>query len=340
MWRTQLEQGQGAMMWWLGLAARTGDAAAVAAAAGGRGRPAAPGTPVADVLALAAEGREGVYRTVGEGGAETSQLQYEEMRAMRMANEAGQGASSTAGTAMSAPTTVPRVDPVPAITVHPAEPTRQPQAPLPIPPRPAAAADLLSPPPLLTPTPAPTTPPHIPSPAPSRPGHAPNAPLRVRAPLPTPTTTAAPPPAASVHPQFRSKTVCKLFCRHCDALVCTRGMKAILLGDTRVELYSTDAVPGEVQMVERDYVTRNCRCRIRDIACLKCGNVIGYHVTQPCDVCLDSCNNGHFWMFLSDGVSSRERISNGDASKKLLWAQLPCVENDFDAEMSYELLCR
>jgi hypothetical protein len=45
------------------------------------------------------------------------------------------------------------------------------------------------------------------------------------------------------------------------------------------------------------------------------GNVIGYHVTQPCDTCMDSCNNGHFWMFLSEGVASVDRLdpkSNND----------------------------
>ncbi|KAI8584851.1 protein FAM72, partial [Geranomyces variabilis] len=63
----------------------------------------------------------------------------------------------------------------------------------------------------------------------------------------------------------------------------------------QVELYSTDSPPSKVQLVEHDYMTRNCRCRIRDVACLGCGNVIGYHVTQPCATCLSSCNNGHFW---------------------------------------------
>ncbi|KAI8622033.1 FAM72 protein-domain-containing protein [Chytriomyces sp. MP71] len=75
--------------------------------------------------------------------------------------------------------------------------------------------------------------------------------------------------SASVHPQFRSKAVCELFCRHCDEVVCTRGMKAILLGDTRVELFSTDSPPCRVQLVENDYMTRNCQCRIRDVACLQ-----------------------------------------------------------------------
>lgn len=40
------------------------------------------------------------------------------------------------------------------------------------------------------------------------------------------------------------------------------------------------------------------------------GNVVGYHVTQPCESCLDSCNNGHMWMFQFDGVKSTDRIDN------------------------------
>jgi hypothetical protein len=42
---------------------------------------------------------------------------------------------------------------------------------------------------------------------------------------------------ASVHPSFRSKAVCSLQCRHCGQGICGRGMKAILLSDTRVIFY-------------------------------------------------------------------------------------------------------
>ncbi|KAJ2267304.1 hypothetical protein GGH14_006095, partial [Coemansia sp. RSA 370] len=28
----------------------------------------------------------------------------------------------------------------------------------------------------------------------------------------------------------------------------------------------------------------------------------GYHITQPCAECLKACNNGHFWMFLTENV--------------------------------------
>jgi hypothetical protein len=96
----------------------------------------------------------------------------------------------------------------------------------------------------------------------------------------------------SIHPQFRSKAVCNLFCSHCASNLCQRGMRAILLGNTSVELFSTDRSPFGVALVDKDYFTKNCSCRIRDAACLGCGNVVGYHVTHPCERCLEACNNG------------------------------------------------
>lgn len=36
------------------------------------------------------------------------------------------------------------------------------------------------------------------------------------------------------------KPVYRLLCKHCRNVVCTRGMRAILLADTDIELYSTD----------------------------------------------------------------------------------------------------
>ncbi|CAF96827.1 unnamed protein product [Tetraodon nigroviridis] len=62
-------------------------------------------------------------------------------------------------------------------------------------------------------------------------------------------------------------------------------MKAVLLADTEVELFSTDIPPNR-------------------------GNVVGYHVVAPCKPCLLSCNNGHFWMFNSDAVSTLNRLDS------------------------------
>lgn len=116
-------------------------------------------------------------------------------------------------------------------------------------------------------------------------------------------------------------------------------MKAILLGDTRVELFSTDAPPQQTQLVERDYMTKNCRCRIRDVACLQCGNVVGYHVTQPCGSCLEACNNGHYWMFLSQEISSNERASpSGNGS--LLWADINNLNEKELPKLKEILACR
>ncbi|KAI8379260.1 protein FAM72, partial [Radiomyces spectabilis] len=81
-------------------------------------------------------------------------------------------------------------------------------------------------------------------------------------------------------------------CRHCKVKVCVRGMKAILLADMNVELYSTDTPSDRIQLMDKDYLTRTCFCRIRDVACLGCGNIIGYHVVSPCHHCLGACNNG------------------------------------------------
>ena len=79
----------------------------------------------------------------------------------------------------------------------------------------------------------------------------------------------------SIHPQYGSKVVFELQCSYCQIDISTRGMQALLLGDTRVELYSTDTPPkayyiinSSVELVQRDYFTQNCHCRIRDAACL------------------------------------------------------------------------
>jgi FAM72 protein len=63
------------------------------------------------------------------------------------------------------------------------------------------------------------------------------------------------------------------------------------------------------------------------------GNVIGYHVTQPCEPCMDACNNGHFWMFHCTEVSSKDRTNtNGMINTKtgnvLVWSQIPRADKD------------
>ncbi|KAI9034425.1 FAM72 protein-domain-containing protein [Hyaloraphidium curvatum] len=131
----------------------------------------------------------------------------------------------------------------------------------------------------------------------------------------------------AVHPQFRSKTVCELFCGHCDAMLCRRGMSAILLGDTTVNLYSTDARPQAVELVGAPYTTSSCNCLIHDAACHLCGNVIAYNVTKPCEKCLRATHNGHLWIFATEGIRARERLDS-TGMRLLRWSHLPPVDQD------------
>lgn len=63
------------------------------------------------------------------------------------------------------------------------------------------------------------------------------------------------------------------------------------------------------------------------------GNAIGYHVTQPCSGCLEACNNGHFWMFLSSCVIAMERI-DAMTGRPYIWAQAHMMTEENDLELS------
>ncbi|KAJ3186235.1 Protein fam72b [Gaertneriomyces sp. JEL0708] len=149
---------------------------------------------------------------------------------------------------------------------------------------------------------------------------------------------------------FGKKIVYRLDCTHCLSVLCWRGMKAILLADMNVELFSTDIPPEGVQLINNDYQTRNCRCRIRDVACLTCGNPVGYHVTSACAPCLSACNNGHFWMFSVEEVKPSERYHCDAEGKKqlLIWSHLLNSDDESDEDSikfknpdhAYERMCR
>lgn len=67
---------------------------------------------------------------------------------------------------------------------------------------------------------------------------------------------------------LRNKIVYKLNCTYCKASVCERAMRAILLADTKVELYSTDIPPKAVVTMNEDRMTGGCNCKIRDTVCM------------------------------------------------------------------------
>eukprot|EP00116_Pleurobrachia_bachei_P011004 sb/3471266/ len=133
---------------------------------------------------------------------------------------------------------------------------------------------------------------------------------------------------------FFHKRVVKLECKHCMNILCWRGMRAILLADTSIELYSTDLPPpNAVEMSGDDYCTSNCDCHIRDLVCAGCGNQVGYHVTLPCRNCMESCNNGHFWMFHAPECKESERMDDS-VNQDSIWDVVRRVVR------KYVLLCR
>ncbi|KAK9761027.1 hypothetical protein K7432_014398 [Basidiobolus ranarum] len=129
-------------------------------------------------------------------------------------------------------------------------------------------------------------------------------------------------------PQFAQKPVFILDCRFCQNIFCERGMKAVLLADCKVELYSTDMVPSRAQGIGPEYLTEKCGCSIRDVACLDCGNVVGYNVTLACPSCLSDYNNGHYWIFHSTTVKSTERLSL--ERMPMLWGAVKAPELDLE----------
>ncbi|XP_013787604.1 protein FAM72A-like isoform X1 [Limulus polyphemus] len=132
---------------------------------------------------------------------------------------------------------------------------------------------------------------------------------------------------------FGSKPVYILECCECDFRLCFRGMKAILLADTRIELYSTDLPPSDLVGPAGDcYSTGKCQCQIQNIACSSCGNLVGYHVIQPCSDCLSDCNNGHLWMFHTSAIKPHMRL-NSKGTDYLLWQDM---ENDGAKSVIYE----
>lgn len=89
------------------------------------------------------------------------------------------------------------------------------------------------------------------------------------------TSIMAPPPAPRVRQPtvqataspLRNKIVYELHCCYCQTHICGRAMRAILLADTKVELFSTDVPPSRLRLLDDDRMTQGCNCRIRDTAC-------------------------------------------------------------------------
>jgi hypothetical protein len=102
-----------------------------------------------------------------------------------------------------------------------------------------------------------------------------------------------------------SRNAYTLSCKFCANVLTRRGMRARLVADARIHIWSTDEKPAYVPMKKVDssvklvgssYATTTCQCQLIDIACEKCDTVVGYHIagSEPCETCSRSNHNAHY----------------------------------------------
>ncbi|KAK9719994.1 hypothetical protein K7432_004412 [Basidiobolus ranarum] len=100
-------------------------------------------------------------------------------------------------------------------------------------------------------------------------------------------------------PLSNKKPSCALNCRSCQTLVAKNVIPAVLLNNTRTEIFATDIPPFGAEGVGPDCGTKSCNCRVTDLACLSCGNTIGYTLSYICS----SCTSEHQWRFHKEAVT-------------------------------------
>lgn len=101
-----------------------------------------------------------------------------------------------------------------------------------------------------------------------------------------------------------------LKCAECDTILSYFGYKSTLLSDSYINVYSTNFFSDKITCVYEAYTSKRCRCAIRDVACVCCGLIVGYHVEQPCRRCLEEENNGHMWMFSEEQIKVMDSASS------------------------------
>lgn len=101
-----------------------------------------------------------------------------------------------------------------------------------------------------------------------------------------------------------------LSCRRCKCRVSEHAVQAMLISNPKIKLFSS-ARCMNVLIDPRTYITRTCKCFIREILCINCVSCVGYHVTQPCLFCLRRNSNGHLFMFNFGSVRHMEHREQG-----------------------------
>ncbi|KAJ2656544.1 hypothetical protein IWW48_004962 [Coemansia sp. RSA 1200] len=147
-----------------------------------------------------------------------------------------------------------------------------------------------------------------------------------------------------------------LTCRDCNVLWSSRGMEAIVMARPAIRCFSTDLpplgcdvvyqpVPAAIEDMVVDSgcttcssITHHarrfdlapsgpCDCHVQDIACLGCGNIVGYYIHRPCFRCLaqrlriKQRGFQHLWTFYQDNVRAVQR--KNEFGDPVSWEDLP-----------------
>ena len=111
----------------------------------------------------------------------------------------------------------------------------------------------------------------------------------------------------------KSPPVVSITCAACATTLSSRGMRVFLVADNST-LFSTD-IPSDSVREGGPRPIPTCECVASDVHCQGCEARVGYHVLQPCRLCISAENNGHYWLFDETAVSWAER--------GILWDALP-----------------
>ena len=104
-------------------------------------------------------------------------------------------------------------------------------------------------------------------------------------------------------------TVFQVACGKCGCTLSRRGMMVCLVTDRSKSLYSTDIPTDGIREHGAPRTIETCECLIRSLGCSGCEHEVGYHVTQPCEVCTLHDHNGHYWLFLAAAVAAAKRYA-------------------------------
>ena len=89
----------------------------------------------------------------------------------------------------------------------------------------------------------------------------------------------------------------KIYCGECKHILNRYGTLSNLISNPSLKIITSNRISNTIGTINEPYSVKCCRCIVKDLGCLRCGNIIGYNIVQPCNGCLRARNNGHLWLF-------------------------------------------